>query len=158
MRKKNKPFLSSQSGRFGSGSSSFGSNVRSPLLALPAPNTGWKTKPNTPTNAPMRKQLTQKEYQEKRAQLCFYRDQKYTRVHICSGQLFSLVVLANEMEFVEEIEEEEMTMSEEVPQISLNALNGANSFQTIRITGKVGKHEVNLLVDCGSTHNFLDVI
>ncbi|GJZ62107.1 transposon ty3-G gag-pol polyprotein [Tanacetum coccineum] len=36
-------------------------------------------KPNNPVNAPVRKQLSQKEYQEKRAQnLCFYYDQKPT--------------------------------------------------------------------------------
>nr|GEU32874.1 hypothetical protein [Tanacetum cinerariifolium] len=44
----------------------------------------------------------------------------------------------------------------EIPQISLNALNGSNTFQTMRVTGKVGKHEIHILVDCGFTHNFLD--
>ncbi|GKC09615.1 retrotransposable element Tf2 [Tanacetum coccineum] len=47
-------------------------------------------------------------------------------------------------------------VQEELPQISLNALNRANTFQTMRVTGKVGKHEIHILVDCGSTHNFLD--
>ncbi|GJW79606.1 reverse transcriptase [Tanacetum coccineum] len=57
-----------------------------------------------------------------------------------------------------EVEEgdEVMPMQEELPQISLNALNGSNTFQTMRVIGKVGKHELHILVECGSTHNFLD--
>nr|GEW30988.1 hypothetical protein [Tanacetum cinerariifolium] len=48
-------------------------------------------------------------------------------------------------------------MPEEVPQVSFNALNGANSFQTTRITGKIRKHEVHILIDRGATNNFLYV-
>nr|GEX48115.1 hypothetical protein [Tanacetum cinerariifolium] len=76
-------------------------------------------------------------------------------------QLFSLVVLPDE-EFEENSEEEteENRVGEEFevvqPQISLNALTGTNNFQTMRVLGTVGKHVVHILVDCGSTHNFLD--
>lgn len=43
-----------------------------------------------------------------------------------------------------------------MPQISLNALNGANSYQTMRGDWQGGKNELHMLIDCGSTHNFLD--
>ncbi|GKA88394.1 gypsy/ty3 retroelement polyprotein [Tanacetum coccineum] len=158
VRKKNKAAMNYSVGMFGSGMS-LGSNSKPPLLGLSAPNTGWKPKPNNLMNAPVRKQLTQKEYQEKRAQnLCFYYDQEYTYGHKCSGQLHSLVVLANEDEKYFKVEEgdEVMPMQDELPQISLNALNGSNTFQTMRVTGKVGKHKLHIFVDCGSTHNFLD--
>ncbi|GJS92255.1 V-type proton ATPase subunit A3 [Tanacetum coccineum] len=56
----------------------------------------------------------------------------YTLGHKCNGQLYSIVLLADEeLEGEEEYIEEEGLMSEE--------------------------HEVHILVDCGATHNFLDV-
>ncbi|GKA82534.1 reverse transcriptase [Tanacetum coccineum] len=43
------------------------------------------------------------------------------------------------------------------PQISLHALSGVNTYQTMRIRGYVGKQPLHILIDYGSTHNFLDV-
>lgn len=39
--------------------------------------------------------------------------------------------------------------------ISLNALSGNSSFQTLKIRGIVGTHQLTMLIDSGSTHNFL---
>nr|GEV13144.1 putative mitochondrial protein [Tanacetum cinerariifolium] len=76
MRKKNKAAMNSQQRRVGENGSGYGSKVKTPLLPLPSPTANWKTKPNTPATVPVRKRMTQKEYQEKRAQnLCFYCDQ-----------------------------------------------------------------------------------
>ena len=44
----------------------------------------------------------------------------------------------------------------EVPEISLNAIAGYLSPRTMRIHGKVQDCPVVILVDTGSTHNFLD--
>nr|GEV74882.1 putative mitochondrial protein [Tanacetum cinerariifolium] len=66
----------------------------------------------------------------------------YTLDHKCSGQLYSIVLLADEeMDSDEEYMEEESLMLKEVPKVSLNALNRDNSIQTMRITRKIGKHE-----------------
>ncbi|GKC60732.1 putative mitochondrial protein [Tanacetum coccineum] len=43
------------------------------------------------------------------------------------------------------------------PHITLNALSGLNSYQTMRIRGIIGKQEIHILIDCGNTHNFLDI-
>ncbi|GKB59115.1 hypothetical protein Tco_0915301, partial [Tanacetum coccineum] len=67
------------------------------LMALPTPNVNWRTKPvNGSSSSPFRKQLTQKELEEKRAKIqCFYCDQKYIPWHKCSGQVYSLEVLGD---------------------------------------------------------------
>jgi len=41
--------------------------------------------------------------------------------------------------------------------LSLNALNGVAAYQTMRVTGKVKTTPLHILIDSGSTHNFLDL-
>ncbi|GKC53699.1 putative mitochondrial protein [Tanacetum coccineum] len=45
---------------------------------------------------------------------------------------------------------------EEVPQISLHALNGVQSYQTMRVVRFVGKFKIHILIDTSSTHNFVN--
>ncbi|GJV70513.1 putative tetratricopeptide-like helical domain superfamily protein [Tanacetum coccineum] len=77
VKKKNKHLMNHNVNRFGYGSSLGGVN-KQPLLALPSTNKNWKTNPNTSLKTPVRKQLTQKKYEEKRGKnLCFYCDKKF---------------------------------------------------------------------------------
>nr|GEW41408.1 hypothetical protein [Tanacetum cinerariifolium] len=80
--------------------------------------------------------LTRKELEEKRAKnQRFYCDQKYFPGHKCNGQLYSLeVVSENDIELITEGEGE-----------------------TMKVKGMLGKHTLQILIDCGSTHNFLDL-
>ncbi|GKB06131.1 hypothetical protein Tco_0834364 [Tanacetum coccineum] len=80
-----------------------------PLLASPP------VPKHSPTN-PVRRQLTQKELEDKRSKnQCFYCDQRYVTGHKCSGQLYALEVMVNDMEgenidivmLVDVVEEEE---------------------------------------------------
>ncbi|GJU99893.1 reverse transcriptase [Tanacetum coccineum] len=65
-----------------------GNNIHKPLLPNPYTTTKLAPKNN-------RKQLTQKEYQEKRDNnQCFYCGKRYTPGHKCSGQMYALEVLA----------------------------------------------------------------
>ncbi|GKB15562.1 putative nucleotidyltransferase, ribonuclease H [Tanacetum coccineum] len=122
--------------------------------------------PNRLPNRPFKK-LTQQELEEKGAKhLCFFCDQKYSPGHKCSAQMYTLEVVASEEMFEEDddcvltkqgvvntMEEEELVR----PQISLNAMTGVPSYQTMRVRGYVGKQLLHILVDSGSTHNFLDL-
>ncbi|GJV14755.1 reverse transcriptase [Tanacetum coccineum] len=114
----------------------------------------------------MRRRLTQKELEEKRAKnQCFYCDQKYTPGHKCIGQVYLLEVIADadELDNDEEIlicasenREKFEQLYEEVPHISLHALNGVQSYQTMRVVGFMRKFIIHILIDTGSTHNFVN--
>ncbi|GJZ00414.1 retrotransposon-related protein [Tanacetum coccineum] len=132
VKKKNMLIVSNNISRFNYGSGS-DTVSKPPLLALPSTNNYGKGNRNITYKTP------------------------------CEGQLFSLVVLADEVKVDEEFmdaEDElvELVNDELIPQISLNALSGVGSFQTLRVIGLVaGQHELYILVDFGSTHNFLDL-
>nr|GEZ72234.1 putative mitochondrial protein [Tanacetum cinerariifolium] len=96
--------------------------------------------------------LTQKELEDKRANgQCFYCDQKFVPGHKCSGQLHSIKVIA-EGDLDNYIDGDDETYKDCVGdmvgvidslQITLNALSGLNSYQTMRVRGRVSKQMGN---------------
>lgn len=65
-----------------------------------------------------------------------------------------------EVEDEEPVEIEDETLYEEEPKeplISIHALTGLPSFSTMRVKGAMGTRQLHILIDSGSTHNFLDV-
>uniref|UniRef100_A0A803N1M4 Integrase zinc-binding domain-containing protein n=1 Tax=Chenopodium quinoa TaxID=63459 RepID=A0A803N1M4_CHEQI len=100
--------------------------------------------------------------QEKIAKgLCYYCDQAYSREHQCQfkkPQLFTVGIpgsIDSDSEdnkgdlnsFVEPLAE---------PQISMIALVGNQSFQTMRVMERVKGKDLHILIDSGSTHKFVD--
>lgn len=70
----------------------------SSTLALPSTSHNYPSSSRPAIPVVPRKQLTQKEYEEKRAKnLCFYSNQRYIVGHKCSGQLYVLEVLDEEI-------------------------------------------------------------
>nr|GEU64501.1 hypothetical protein [Tanacetum cinerariifolium] len=128
VKKKNKPTGSFTSTRFSNG----GNYENTSKHALfPKPNTPV----NTSVNAP------------------------YAPGHKYAGQQFSLVLVPDEEDCFEDcLEEDSIEVSQEMPQISLHAINEVQNYRTLRVKGTVGKHTIHILVDYGSTHNFVDVV
>jgi len=122
--------------------------------------------PGLGTNVQLKpKILTAAEKADKLAKgLCFFYDQPYERGHkrnIKKTQLFLIEIpgVAEEEEDSNEEEEEvgRDNPEEDIPHISINALSGIQGYQTMRVTGKHGKTPLHILLDSGSTHNFLDL-
>ncbi|CAA7028426.1 unnamed protein product [Microthlaspi erraticum] len=105
--------------------------------------------------------LTPEQMADKRAKgECYYCPEKYSREHFLTHkdtQLFCMVPEEDgeEVECLSDREDDEPLG--EIAQISLNAMTGVTDFQTMRVKGVHKKRSLFMLVDSGSTHNFLDV-
>lgn len=110
-------------------------------------------KSNESNKAAMFKKLTPTEIEERRKKkLCFNCDEPYQWGHKCK-KLFVIICEDNQETelLLQEVESEE----EEI-MVSVHALMGQVVADTIKIKGKVGKQEITILIDKGSTHSFLD--
>ena len=107
--------------------------------------------------------LTSKQIQEKRLKnLCFWCDEKFSPKYKCKYRQLYMLIVQDDDEWKEEKVEGEGSMEDngqpkdDNPQLSLDALEGTYNFQTIRLKRVVGKKRICILIDSGSTHNFLD--
>eukprot|EP00253_Pinus_taeda_P016234 PITA_16234 len=95
--------------------------------------------------------LTPQELEEKRAKgLCYSCDRKYTKD--CEEEKDKEQERSKE----EDVLQEQSLYEEKInPTISCNALAGITTPQTIKIEGQIKKKKVIVLIDSGSTHNFI---
>ena len=139
----------------------------------PRPSFTPRARPPTTTSStqPLKIQkLSQEEMVERqRRGLCYNCDEKYFRGHKCKEQkLFQIDMQtpthpeenAPEESLMDEPEEhtiaqEEPETQQEEPLISLHALVGMTSPQTLKIKGYIKHQPVVILIDSGSTHNFI---
>lgn len=94
--------------------------------------------------------------------LCFNCDKKYTPGHKCKKLFFVEGIWGAKNECYEEKEDymdvesdKEGQLEEEAPTISLNALTGAITTNTMRLLGKIAGQKVQVLIDTRSSHSFL---
>lgn len=157
------------------------SSTQKPLSRFPfyPKNQGILHKPNTsppsssstnptPTPLPPSQRQTRTysahEMAERRAKgLCMFCDEQFTPGHQLKHKRSQLLVL--EIDEDESPEEDSVDAAQVVepeqlfdnPQLSLQALTGISNFQTMRVTGVHDKKLLHILLDSGSTHNFLDL-
>ena len=107
--------------------------------------------------------LTPQQLEEKRAKgLCYSCDSKYTKGHKCAEKKLFYIDCEEEEEKEQERSKEEDILQEQSLDeeqinltISCNALAGITTPQTIKIEGQIKKKKVIVLIDSGSTHNFI---
>ncbi|WVZ17266.1 hypothetical protein V8G54_010248 [Vigna mungo] len=114
--------------------------------------------PTPPTKLPI-KRLSEPEMQARREKnLCFNCDERYTRGHRCKPQFLLLTAFnTNNQEDCLSTEDAIATedTSQEVGLISLHAFSGQWTPRTFRVTGSRQGYAVQILVDSGATHNFI---
>ncbi|CAL0311123.1 unnamed protein product [Lupinus luteus] len=105
--------------------------------------------------------LTPAYMNERRAKgLCYFCDEPFTPEHNLTHKKLQIHLLEiddlEEPTVVNEGLQEVSIKPCEDPHISVNALTGVASFKTMRVTGRVHKRPLHILIDSGSTHNFMD--
>ncbi|XP_071905722.1 uncharacterized protein [Coffea arabica] len=107
------------------------------------------------------RRLSRAEMDEKRARgLCFWCDDRFVAGHRCGNKQFHRLEVWDELvedEGNESVEEDDTLDEGQLAHISLNAMTSMSvpNFRTMRVTGHVGKQNVNIFIDCGSSHNFI---
>ncbi|XP_010491426.2 PREDICTED: uncharacterized protein LOC104769009 [Camelina sativa] len=116
-------------------------------------NTGFQSPKN-------RKFLSQEEMSERRAKgLCFICDEKYTPEHYLKHKKTQVFMIEVEEEVGEQeyFEEQYETEDEkDMPRVSISVVSGVADYRTIKVRGTHGKKVLFILLDTGSTHNFIN--
>ena len=118
----------------------------------------------TPTSPPYNnhrptKPIRTKAMDERRAKgLCFWYDEKFVHGHRCRNRkMYSLCIIEDDGDSSEGEEPvEAMEFETLTPHLSIQAIQGTSGCQTIKVWGKIGRYPIFILIDSGSTHNFLN--
>lgn len=95
--------------------------------------------------------------------LCYFCDEKFTHAHYLTHKKAQLYLLdANEEQEEEEEDSEVRAILEQeqecdIAHISVNAITGISDYTTMKWKGIQSKRPVFVLIDSGSTHNFMDI-
>ncbi|XP_010484947.1 PREDICTED: uncharacterized protein LOC104763244 [Camelina sativa] len=107
-----------------------------------------------------RKFLSQEEMSERRAKgLCFICDEKYTPDHYLKhkkSQVFMIEVEDDEEEGSEDNSQAVVEEEKDTPRVSISAVSRVSDYRTMKVKGFHKKQVLFILLDSGSTHNFMD--
>ncbi|XP_026383401.1 uncharacterized protein LOC113278891 [Papaver somniferum] len=135
-------------------------NTSSSTPIVTHPPTPTKTSPDN--SLPPVKRLTHAQMQVRKYKgICYNFDEFYRQSHRCKTQQLFMLIADEDLEdhgslSTEEISDTYPSASDSTIEISLQALTGNIAHDTIRISGHLNKHPVVVLIDTGSTHNFID--
>jgi len=133
----------------------------------PSPQTLPTTNPTPITNPPKVnfKKLTQEELISRRERnLCYNCNEKFIPGHRCKGRFFLLISEEDENNPTADLTPPPTIEAPDTPpspdsdltaQLSLHAMSGTTQHNNIRFTGTISNTPVTVLVDGGSTHNFI---
>jgi len=121
--------------------------------------------PSTSTPKINFKQLSPEELISRRERnLCYNCDERFTPGHCCKGRFFLLIseeddtTLPTELlttASIEEITSPNDSDTDVPAQLSLHAMSGSTTHNTIRLSGTITNQPMAIPVDGGSTHNFI---
>ncbi|KAL4184690.1 hypothetical protein AMTRI_Chr10g2390 [Amborella trichopoda] len=98
--------------------------------------------------------MSSAELQERRSKgLCYNCNDKWNPVHHCKKIL--LIEACTEEINGDVVMENDEDDSIATPAISLHAISGIRAPETMRVTGHLGRVDATILIDSGSTHNFI---
>ncbi|RWW71815.1 hypothetical protein BHE74_00020413 [Ensete ventricosum] len=118
--------------------------------------------PSTSIRAPAPKKLTRDELHERSAKgLCWHCDEPWSRENRCKkGRLLmiELVEAENNEPSEEGLEHEEEAIEEESQLVDyvVHVLADYSNLQTIKVGGLLKQQPITVLIDMGSTNNFLN--
>ena len=130
----------------------------SPRLLGPPP--AQRNNFNISGNGSPFKHITSNEARERREKgLCYYYDERFLPGQRCQRpQLFMIEdspIDENDPTDTK-LKQTETTFEGMLPEISFHAIAGTEHPQTIRVPGRLKGRDVTVLIDGGSTHNFVD--
>ncbi|KAK9179225.1 hypothetical protein WN943_028424 [Citrus x changshan-huyou] len=109
----------------------------------------------TNSTLPVRR-LAPVEMQERRIKgLCYNCDEKFTPGHRCKKLFLIEACYDGDNDVVMDEDEAIIEDSKVVPEISLHAISGVKASGTMQVKGTIGSLTTIVLVDSGSTHNFI---
>ncbi|KAJ0491928.1 putative nucleotidyltransferase, Ribonuclease H [Helianthus annuus] len=134
---------------------SFSTNTKN----LGTTNNNLALLPTPPNNKMLKnvKKVPAKVAEEKRAKgECFWCNEKYSPTHNCKFKHLYILEIHGDDEMGGSSEEEVVEDLENAAQLSVYAMTGVSSYSTMRVVGTIGTRQIQILIDSGSTHNFVN--